>query len=130
MRMRAWSPSSMVGSRRRRPRPNSCISAFGPKASNTSRRSASVSLSSDHSSWLRTNFAHWSSAGRLGSAAQTAHQQARVLAHHAPAPGLVEVEVEPQVQLVAVLVAEEAAHLLGLEVDLAHQDRVAACAGS
>jgi hypothetical protein len=41
---------------------------FGPNAANASSRSASVSLSSDHSSWLRTNIAHWSSTGRVGSA--------------------------------------------------------------
>ena len=39
MRMRCSSPSSIEGSRRRRPRPNSCISSSGPNASNTSWRS-------------------------------------------------------------------------------------------
>ena len=39
--------------------------------------------------------------------------------------GLVEVEVDAHVELVAVLVAEEAADFLRLQIDLAHQDGVA-----
>ena len=61
IRIRCGSPSSIVGSRRRSPRPKSCMSSSGPNASKTSWRSLSVSLSSVSSSWLRTKFAYWHS---------------------------------------------------------------------
>ena len=53
------------GSRRRRPRPNSCMSSSGPNASKTSCRSFSLSWSRMSSSWLRTKFAHWQSSSAL-----------------------------------------------------------------
>ena len=62
----AGRPPSIDGRRRTMPRPYTCISGSGPNASNTSWRSASVSLSRVSSSWLRTKLAHCDSAGSGG----------------------------------------------------------------
>ena len=128
MRIRRWSPPSMFGSRRRSPRPNSCSSFSGPKAANTSSRSDFESLSSVSSSWLRTKLAHWQSEGIVGSSASACSQRRRGLAREREVERLVDGEREQHLQLVAVLVAEERPLVVGRQVDLAEQDRLAAAA--
>ena len=64
----------------------------------------------------------------LGQRAQGAHQRLGLAAGEREVHRLVDGEVQDHVQLVAVLVAEERALLAGRQVDLAHQDRVAAAA--
>src|SRR4051812_8021590 len=101
------------------------MSGSGPKASNTSWRCWSESLSSVSSSWLRTNVAHWASCGisglrerlREGAGVPAGQRQIEVL--HAD-------EVELEGQLVAVGgAAPEVQPLLRVrQVDLAHEDRV------
>jgi hypothetical protein len=83
-------------------------------------------LSSVSSSWLRTKFAHPQSSGIGGRRLKRRAHGGRVAARERQVHGLVHDEAEDHVQLVAVLVAEERALLLRCEVDLAHQDRVAA----
>ena len=124
MRIQRWSPPSIDGTRRRRPRPYSCMSGSGPKAANTSSRCAGVSLSSVSSSWLRRNEAHARLVGDRWATAEGADQRPGVASGEGEPRGLHAEEVEQHVQLVAVLVAEEAALLGGREVDLAEQHRL------
>ena len=72
--------------------------------------------------------AQLASSGRRRQRLQAAHQEAGVRAHECQRQRLIEVEVQRHVELVAVLVAEEAAHLLGLQIDLAHEDGIAPAA--
>jgi hypothetical protein len=95
--------------------------SFGPNALKTSWRSASVSLSSDHSSWLRTKFRPPVVDRQRGHRLQAVDQWSGILTHQRQCHGLVQVEVEAHVQLVAALVAEEAPHFLIWQIDLAHQ---------
>ena len=83
------------------------------------------SLSSVSSSWLRRNVAHAASGGSAGAPSAFAIGRAS-LAGQRHVGRLHRQEVEQQVQLVAVLVAEEAALLVGRQVDLAEQDGLAA----
>ena len=59
-----------------------------------------------------------------GERAQDLDQRRCLFADQRQSHRLVDVEVQAHVQFVAVLVAEEAALLLGLEIDLAEQDGV------
>ena len=120
-------PVLVAAEHRRQPPPQPAavelVLGSGPKAANTSARSSSLSLSSVSSSWLRTKFAHCESGGDLRQRAQRPRQRRRLPARERQVHGLVDREAEDHVQLVAVLVAEERALLLGRQVDLAHQDR-------
>ena len=100
--MRAASPSTIGGRRRRSPRPNSCIDGSGPKAANTSRRSASLSLSRVSSSWLRTKCAHWQASGIGGSSRSAVRERAGLAAGEGQVHRLHDREGEQHLQLVAV----------------------------
>ena len=105
------------------------MSGSGPKASKTSWRSSSLSLSRVSSSWLRTKLAHWlvmSSFGRCRSALAIGRASPRAIDEvDVLHPDEVELHVEP----VAVGAAEEGLLVLVRHVDLAEQDGVADAAG-
>ena len=104
------------------------MSGSGPKRANTSWRSSSDSLSSVSSSWLRTKRPSDAARRDLREVAQRARQRLRLAARQREVQRLVADEVEHHVQLVAVLVAEERAHVLRRQVDLAEQHRLAVAA--
>jgi hypothetical protein len=56
----------MGASRRRMPRPYSCISGSGPNSANTCSRWSAVSRDRSTSSWLRRNVAHCPPSGSFG----------------------------------------------------------------
>ena len=74
---------------------------------------------------MRTKLAHWQSSGIGGSASSARASGVGILAREREEHRLVDGEREDQLELVAVLVAEELALLLRRQVDLAEQHRLA-----
>src|SRR5664279_2280578 len=117
----------MVGSRRRKPRPYTCMSCSGRKAAKTSCRSAPLSLTRGSSSWLRAKTALGASCGLSGrpiSAEQMGPGSSRASARYMAC-----MVGKSHGQFVAVAVPEERTFPVVRQVDLAEQDGVAVPAG-